>query len=707
MAKFDQAYKDIARSLILPGWDAPEANVLQLVADWLDDQRHGHWLLVIDNADDSELFFGPKSRPFGEQTEQTVRLFRYLPKSPKGSIIVTTRDKRVGELICDSRAAISVPILDSQKSKAMLQSKIPENQWNTDDAQCLLTRLDDLPLAITQAAAFIRNNSISIQEYLEILHKSELGVAGLLSEDLTDPRRDLDAPNSVVRTWKVSFDQIRRQEPKAADLLALMAVLDRQGIPKTLLSKQGENIITFTSALGTLLAFSLITAETGGTSFEMHRLVQLSTRKWLEFQGEIMYWQQEALLVLSREFPNGEYKTWAACETLSPHAQTVLQYTPPESNLTARAALLRNMAEYELERGQYEVAFVYSSEAHTIREEQLGITHVDTLDSADALARILMEQGKYKEAEKMQRGILQERKSTLGLEHEDTLRSMNLLGRVLYHQGSYEAAERLYRQVLVYGERSLGLHHLETIISKNSLAYVLTDQGRYEAAEQLHRQVLEDQEKLGLQHPLILECMTNLAFVIYRQEKYEAAEQMLRQVLEIRERTLGPHHPRTLVALNNLALVLIEQGRIEAAEQIFRQVLEIREKTVGPQNPDTLIAVYNLAALLRDQRRYEEVETMLQQALKVAENSQGLVSLATLRFVNEFAYLRYDQGDLSQAIGMMQRAHDGYQEAFGDSHPNTRWSAKALSQFLAERDKTTRGASAMMGERNALAHRPK
>src|SRR5437762_5511421 len=34
--------------------------------------------------------------------------------------------------------------------------------------------------------------------------------------------------------------------------------------------------------LGTLQAFSLIAAEKGGETFVMHRLVQLSTRNWLE-----------------------------------------------------------------------------------------------------------------------------------------------------------------------------------------------------------------------------------------------------------------------------------------------------------------------------------------------------------------------------------------------------------------------------------------
>ena len=739
VAKFDQAYKDIVRYLCLPGWDAPQANVLQLVTDWLNNENHGSWLLVIDNADDRDVFFKSKSE---QQTEQNPRLFKHLPNSRRGSIIITTRDKRVGELICDNKSAISIPVLDQQKSEAMLQSRVPKNLWSADDAHDLLRKLDNLPLAISQAAAFISNNSISIKEYLDMLHKSKLGIVDLLSEHSIDPRRDQDRPSSVIQTWKISFDQIREQEPKAADVLSLMAVLDHQGIPKALLSREGENVIELTSALGTLQAFSLITAETGGASFEMHRLVRLSTQKWLELQGDISKWQEEALVQLVRVFPDGDYDTWATCETLSPHALIVLQYqVTAKSDQLARASLLHDMACYEYQRGQYWVAFCHCDKAHTIREKQLGATHVDTLSSARALASILIVQGKYKEAEEMHREILEKRKTILGVDHEGTLQSMSDIGWALDCHGNYEAAERLHRQVLAYRERSLGPQHLEIFASKNYLALTLENQGNYEAAEQLYRQALEGrQEMLGLQRPDTLTYMRNLAAVLERQEKYEVAEKMLRQVLEIEETTLGPHHPNTLHTLSNLASVLDDLGNYDAVEQMYRQVLEIieemlgpqhpntlaslnnlaivherlekhgpaeqmhrqvleiQEKTLGAQNPDTLLSVYNLAVVLRHQSKFDEAETMLRQASKTVEDKQGLLALYTLRFVSELARLCYDQGDLSQAIELMQRAQNGFQEAFGDNHPRTRRSAEWLSRFLAEKAEEAVGESAEAGE---------
>jgi hypothetical protein len=172
-----------------------------------------------------------------------------------------------------------------------------------------------LPLAITQAAAYISENDIPLEEYLEAFRADDSDVQDLLSEDLRDHRRGFESQSSVIRTWKVSFDQIRKQKQRAAEILSLMAVLDRQGIPRTLLRRDGEREVEFTTALGTLKAFSLVTAEKGGASFEIHRFVQVSTQKWLDLQGETAKWQEESLKVLTSAFPSGAYGTWETCET--------------------------------------------------------------------------------------------------------------------------------------------------------------------------------------------------------------------------------------------------------------------------------------------------------------------------------------------------------------------------------------------------------
>lgn len=43
----------------IPGFDDPKVNTLQLVSDWLTDEDNGSWLMVLDNADDTEVWIEP------------------------------------------------------------------------------------------------------------------------------------------------------------------------------------------------------------------------------------------------------------------------------------------------------------------------------------------------------------------------------------------------------------------------------------------------------------------------------------------------------------------------------------------------------------------------------------------------------------------------------------------------------------------------
>jgi hypothetical protein len=156
-------------------------------------------------------------------------------------MLITTRDKRMGERLAEREKTIMVLPMARTESEALLWSKVAEEgSWNKTKTGELLEVLGYLPLAITQAAAYISENDISIEEYLDAFRANDSEIQDLLSEDLPDHRRDFESQSSVIRTWKVSFDQIRKQKPRAAEILSLMAVLDRQGIPKMLLRGDGE-----------------------------------------------------------------------------------------------------------------------------------------------------------------------------------------------------------------------------------------------------------------------------------------------------------------------------------------------------------------------------------------------------------------------------------------------------------------------------------
>jgi hypothetical protein len=58
-----------------------------------------------------------------------------------------------------------------------------------------------------------------------------------------------------------------------------MCILDRQGIPRFFIFEDDGDDLEFEDAIGALIGFSFVSSREDGDNFEMHPLVQISTRK--------------------------------------------------------------------------------------------------------------------------------------------------------------------------------------------------------------------------------------------------------------------------------------------------------------------------------------------------------------------------------------------------------------------------------------------
>ena len=65
--RFRQGYRNVADHLMILGREDTEANILQLVYDWLSDRRNGQWLIILDNVDVDGMLFADDS--MGRQHE--------------------------------------------------------------------------------------------------------------------------------------------------------------------------------------------------------------------------------------------------------------------------------------------------------------------------------------------------------------------------------------------------------------------------------------------------------------------------------------------------------------------------------------------------------------------------------------------------------------------------------------------------------------
>ena len=348
--RFYEAYKKIAQGLALPGWDDPDVPIMNLVTDWLN-QTTSPYLLILDNADDMLYYWPNKYKSATDSDESATNLASHLPeKGGSGKVLITSRDSRIAGRLSKPNKPVALPHMNTEEAIELFRSDLEMHGFEATEEEMakVVQALDCLPLAITQAASFIDENSISVAEYLEALEGDD--AEEFLQEELDDSRRDEDSINSVFRSWKLSFEQISKQKPRAAEFLALLGMLDRQSIPKWLV-KVPESI---TSA-GVLQAFSLIFCPSGSDSFQLHRLCQRFVRLWLKRANEVQKWQDTALKCVSQAYPTEiGLKEWPICDTLAPHVATVLEYEyqSAEARLDL-ASLLCWAADFDVERGLY------------------------------------------------------------------------------------------------------------------------------------------------------------------------------------------------------------------------------------------------------------------------------------------------------------------------------------------------------------------
>ena len=353
----------------IPGWDDPEESILELVCSWLSRTK-SPYLLVVDNADNIEHWWPGKYKSGGSLDDPRKNLSKYLPdRSENGRVLITTRDNRVASKLAKEGKPIALQPMSYEEAKLLFLSKLGRDQSNIDEAEVhsLLEELDRLPLAMSQAAAFIEENSVSIADYKIAVQMKDAAVAEeFLHEELDDSRRDEDSVNSVFRTWKLSHDLIKQQKPQAADLLSLLAMLDRQSVPRFLL-KMPE----VTTSLGVLQSFNLVTTRAGSQSFQLHRLVQRFVQLSIQRDNATQKWQETALACVSKDYPTEiGVAEWPVCDALAPHVHVIMnyKYETTEAQLDL-AHLLCWAADFDIERGIYTQALERAEKSlHIFRE---------------------------------------------------------------------------------------------------------------------------------------------------------------------------------------------------------------------------------------------------------------------------------------------------------------------------------------------------
>jgi tetratricopeptide (TPR) repeat protein len=654
-------YSTLASLLELPLADAKDQMLaVGVVRCWLGS--HERWLLILDNVDDLA----------------TAREF--LPPGKNGHVLFTTRARAVGTMAwpveIQEMAIEEGALLLLRRARCIPEIALLEVAALVDQmkAKEITLQLGGLPLALDQAGAYIEETGCGLSGYLDLYQKHApdlLRFRGTLSPGHADP---------VTSTWALSFENIEKANPAAAELLKFCAFLHPDSIPEELFSMSAPELgpvlgaiasdeFALNRAIAEILKYSLLHRDSNARILQIHRLVQAVLRQGMD-EATQRSWAERALRAVNCAFPYVEFSTWSLCERLLSQADACTELIDQWRLEFPEAALLLNQAgSYLFERGRYRQAEPLYERALNIRERTLDPNHPDVAQSLNNLALIYRTLGRHEQAAPLYERALRILEQALGPHHPILAISLDGLASICSSRGHYEEAEPLYERALGIREKALGPDHPDVATCLNNLAGLFYHRGRCEQAAPLFERALQIRERaLGPHHPEVALVLTNLAGLYRAQGRHEQAAPLYERAPRILEQALGPDHPNLAACLNNLAALHHDLGWYEEAEPLYERALGIREKALGPDHPDVAKSLGGLARLCADQGRYEEAAPLYERSLKIRERALAPDHLGIATNLNDLALLYHHQGCYEEAEPLYGRALKICERMLGPDH---------------------------------------
>ncbi|MCJ1436483.1 hypothetical protein MMC27_005862 [Xylographa pallens] len=691
-------------------------DMLEQVRTWLLNPNNGSWLMIIDGADDLHTFnsVSPTNSTNGTsvpmQALPAVReLSYYLPAPTHGKLLFTTNNRSTAEILASKGQVIEVKSMGRADASLLLEKKLYEKTahwndeksahqtWREDELQQLAKKLDHIPLALVQAASYLRETSLGTIDYLQLLNTNELELTKLLEQTPKAIDGDTDhISDAVMSTWTLAIEQMEIQCRSAVEIFSLLVFFDSQYIPEGLLRNfQGYNEQMIARSLRVLTAYAFITVGAQTDTFNVHRLVQLAMYKKLSLLGLERKWAVHALALLSQEFPDGDYESWAMCGILLPHATKILRlglHGPAEATLVG--ALQCKMSWYFLTKGAFEQADILSQRALVNTGLAPGAKQEEVLVVKSKRILVLQKLAKYDEAENMAQAVWKEYESLLGPKHEDTLQSLSLLSFIYQEQGKYVVGEKVVRRILKTMGRSIEADDTQMLEARARLENILYHLGRYEEAEKhIDETIILYDKKFGHKHPATLQNYYKLARVYYCQGKYERAERLSFDTWTLLKEIMGADHPETLKLLFELANNLQAQHKFALAESYKRDTYRSAIRLVGPSHRYTLLAASSLASCLLEASLFEnwasseglaEVEDLYRLSLSGLEKSFRINHPATIAARTDYCIVRRlrSSAQLAELEAEEKKNYKELKVILGKEHRLTVKSRESLSRIL-------------------------
>ena len=347
------SYRAFAKKMELIGNLQPDDEmIIEAILNWQD--QNSQWLFIYDNADNISAST------------------HWWPRNNRGNILITTRNRQshIGK-------PLDIAVFSNDEALEFLSTR---TGIDNDDADALLLseRLGYLPLALEQAAAYIRNNNCPYAEYLKLLDDYGLEVLekidGIINYELP-----------VTATLEISINKIN--EESSQQLLYLCAYLAPEGIAKKLfednmeflppaLQKGFSNLLKANEIWGKLTQYSLLEKQ-GEQGYSIHRILQEVVRNKI---GDDPQWARCCVELLCNKY-KFDYANQAHFLLYLPHIEAFVEssdsiLTDEDKEGSAFLCSESGFGNYCL--GNYNQALEWYEKALAISEKVLGKEHPNT-----------------------------------------------------------------------------------------------------------------------------------------------------------------------------------------------------------------------------------------------------------------------------------------------------------------------------------------
>ncbi|GGZ21329.1 hypothetical protein GCM10010300_76320 [Streptomyces olivaceoviridis] len=479
------------------------------------------------------------------------------PVSPHGHTLATTRCRHAA-LIGGGRRLIEIGLFTEAQALAYLTSALaargrfePEDQLTA-----LADDLGELPLALSQAAAYLIDAGVSCQAYRGLLADRARSLADAAPDVLPD-----DQTHAVAAAWSLSLDRADTLRPAglARPVLQLASAMDPSGFP--------EQVLTSHHALTYLTACR---ASSEGDQAE--RSVSGD-----EARAALRVLHRLSLIEHSPDEPHPRVRVHqliqrATRESLSPTDRA-------DVTRSAADSLLATVGEYwegRVERGD----FLANAQA-VIQNAQSDLWEPEPHPLLPRFGAVLAADCQFDAALDHFRQLVEGANHRLGTDSRHTLAMRHNLAFWQYRVGDLASASSALEDLLGDAQRVVGPTDHLTLATRRVLANVRGEAGEVSTAIRELAEVLRDVVKdRGATDPFALDVRHNLSYWQGLDGDFALAADGIKEVLSIRNQEIDPERMTEAefdAILNGLTSLIEQRGRAGDAAGAVDQYVELVE----------------------------------------------------------------------------------------------------------------------------------